>query len=94
MRRAAIVDLPLPDDPTTATTLPGGRVRLKFFNIIYEMYSFFKHTISYIGKYSICRHFFYILTHLFWSSRIKKSDIFKFDLWNKRLMWNCNATVD
>jgi len=37
MRRAAIVDLPLPEDPTTATTLPGGRVRLKFFNITYRI---------------------------------------------------------
>lgn len=35
MRREAIVDLPLPEDPTTATILPEGRVRLNFFNIIY-----------------------------------------------------------
>lgn len=35
MSRAAIVDLPLPDDPTTATILPGGRVKLKSFNTIY-----------------------------------------------------------
>lgn len=34
MRSAAIVDLPLPEDPTTATTLPDGRVKLKSFNII------------------------------------------------------------
>jgi len=37
MRSAAIVDLPLPEDPTTATTLPGGRVRLKSFNITYKI---------------------------------------------------------
>lgn len=37
MRSAAIVDLPLPEDPTTATTLPGGRVRLKSFNITYQI---------------------------------------------------------
>lgn len=30
-----MVDLPLPDDPTTATTFPGGRVKLKSFNTIY-----------------------------------------------------------
>jgi len=35
MRSAAIVDFPLPEDPTTATTLPGGRVRFKFFNTTY-----------------------------------------------------------
>jgi len=37
MRSAAIVDLPFPEDPTTATTLPGGRVRLKSFNITYRV---------------------------------------------------------
>lgn len=36
MRSAAIVDLPLPEEPTTATIFPGGRVRLKSFNIIYK----------------------------------------------------------
>lgn len=35
IRSAAIVDLPLPEDPTTATILPDGRVRLKSFNIIF-----------------------------------------------------------
>lgn len=35
MRSAAIVDLPLPDDPTTATIFPEGKVRLKSFNMIY-----------------------------------------------------------
>lgn len=37
IRSAAIVDLPLPDDPTTATILPGERVKLKSFNIIYTI---------------------------------------------------------
>lgn len=36
MRSAAIVDLPLPEEPTTATIFPGGRVRLKSFKIIYR----------------------------------------------------------
>lgn len=35
MRSAAMVDLPLPDEPTIATIFPGGRVRLKSFNITY-----------------------------------------------------------
>lgn len=44
MRSAAIVDLPFPEDPTTATIFPGGRVRLKSFNIIYTK-KFEKHKI-------------------------------------------------
>jgi len=31
-RRAAIVDLPLPEDPTMATVFPAGRCRLKFLS--------------------------------------------------------------
>jgi len=41
MRSAAIVDLPLPEDPTTATTFPEGSVRLKSFSITYQI--IFKH---------------------------------------------------
>lgn len=36
MRSAAIVDLPLPEDPTIATTLPDGSVKLKSFNTTYS----------------------------------------------------------
>lgn len=71
MRSAAIVDLPLPEDPTTATTLPGGKVRLKFFNIIYDNF-FFVLITPIIYKYAMFKYFFFkyfYLLALVWSDK-------------------------